>query len=124
MCSTGCHGVRPAHACPQAPPSSPGTEKRGAWYRTERPMSRLELAARPATPLGTSLAKLESLVSPYVGVVRGADEVLALTDDMLAPNVLCQTGYCRELVGAGDAHRGAGAGPTIAAARAAALGEA
>jgi ribosomal protein S12 methylthiotransferase accessory factor len=87
-------------------------------------MSRLELAARPATPLGTSLAKLESLVSPYVGVVRGADEVLALTDDMLAPNVLCQTGYCRELVGAGDAHRGAGAGPTIAAARAAALGEA
>lgn len=87
-------------------------------------MSRLELVARPPTPVALSLAKLESLVSAYVGVVRGADEVLALTDDMPAPSVICQTGHCRELVGAGDAHRGTGAGPTIADARAAAVGEA
>ena len=87
-------------------------------------MSRLELAVRPPTPLATSLAKLESLVSAYVGIVRGAEEVLAGPDDILAPSIVCQTGHCRGLVGGGGEHRGAGAGPTLAAARAAALGEA
>jgi ribosomal protein S12 methylthiotransferase accessory factor len=87
-------------------------------------MPRLELAVRPPTPLATSLAKLESVVSPYVGIVRGAEEVLACPDDMLTPSVVCQTGHCGRLVGGGGEHRGAGAGPTIAGARAAALGEA
>jgi ribosomal protein S12 methylthiotransferase accessory factor len=90
----------------------------------EQPRSRLELAARPPTPLADSLARLETLVSPYTGVVRGAEEVLAAADDVRAPSVFCQTGRCAAVVGAGDEHRGAGAGPTIEAARAAAIGEA
>jgi ribosomal protein S12 methylthiotransferase accessory factor len=87
-------------------------------------MSRLELERRPPTSLEDSLARLETLVSPYTGVVRGAEEVLAAADDIRAPSVFCQTGRSSALVGAGKEHRGAGAGPTIGAARAAAIGEA
>jgi ribosomal protein S12 methylthiotransferase accessory factor len=87
-------------------------------------MSRLELDARPPTPLAESLARLDTLVSPYTGVVRGAEEVLASADDIRTPSVFCQTGRCAALVGAGGEQRGAGAGATIEAARAAAIGEA
>jgi ribosomal protein S12 methylthiotransferase accessory factor len=87
-------------------------------------MPRLELAVRPPTPLADSLARLESLVSPYTGLIRGAEEVLAGPDDIRAPSVFCQTGGCGDLVDAGNEHRGAGAGQSLQAARAAAIGEA
>src|SRR5260370_965220 len=48
-------------------------------------------------PRGTRLPSmppdLQSLVSPYVGVVRGADEVLAAPEDLRLANILCETGY-------------------------------
>ncbi|HET8893110.1 MAG TPA: YcaO-like family protein, partial [Gaiellaceae bacterium] len=66
---------------------------------------------------------LESLVSPYVGVVRGVDEVLAQPSDIGLANVVCETGFAELLVGHGGTHLGAGSG-TSRAARAAAIAEA
>lgn len=67
---------------------------------------------------------LDSLVSPYVGVVRGVDEVLAEPCDLRLANVLCETGYAELLVGHGARHPGSGSGTTRAAARTAAIAEA
>lgn len=66
---------------------------------------------------------LESLVSPYVGVVRGVDEVLAQPSDIRRANIVCETGFAELLVGHGATHLGAGSG-TRRAARAAAIAEA
>ena len=63
--------------------------------------------------------ELESLVSPYVGVVRGVEEVLAQPSDIRLANFLCETGFAELLVGHGATHLGAGSG-----ARAAAIAEA
>ncbi len=76
------------------------------------------------TPVAESLRRLESLVSPFVGVVRGVEDVLAAPDDIRLVNVFCETGHVRELVGSSDRHSGGGSGPTPESARAAAIGEA
>jgi ribosomal protein S12 methylthiotransferase accessory factor len=67
---------------------------------------------------------LDSLVSPYVGVVRGVDEVLAQPSDIRLTNILCETGFVEPLVGHGTKHAGSGSATSRAAARAAAIGEA
>lgn len=83
-----------------------------------------ELADRPPTPLEVSLDRLDTLVSPYVGVVRGVEEVLAEPWDIPLRSLCCETGYLGSLVGAGASQIGAGSGTTARAARAAAIGEA
>ena len=60
---------------------------------------------------------LESLVSPYVGVVRGVQEVLAGPADVRLVTAWCETAHPR-------AASGGGSGTTVTAARAAAIGEA
>jgi ribosomal protein S12 methylthiotransferase accessory factor len=60
---------------------------------------------------------LESLVSPYVGVVRGVQEVLAGPADVRLVTAWCETAYPRAVSGGGS-------GVTLDAARAAAIGEA
>ena len=66
---------------------------------------------------------LESLVSPYVGVVRGVDEVLAQPYDIRRSNIVCETAFAELLVGHGTTHLGAGSGSSRTA-RAAAIAEA
>jgi ribosomal protein S12 methylthiotransferase accessory factor len=84
----------------------------------------LELADCRETPTAESLRRLDSLVSPYVGVVRSARELLAEPDDVRLLSILCDTGYAHSLVGGSGTHAGAGSGAGRAAARAAAIGEA
>ena len=62
-------------------------------------------------------------MSPYVGVVRGVDEVLAQPSDIRLANVLCETGFAELLIGHGATHLGSGSG-SARAARAAAIAEA
>lgn len=83
-----------------------------------------ELIDAAATPLADSARRLESLVSPFTGIVRGVDDVLAAPDDIRLVSVFCETGYSRDLVGHGTTHRGAGSGRSRTAARAAAVAEA
>lgn len=61
---------------------------------------------------------LESLVSPYVGVVRGVQEVLAGPQDVRLASMWCETAHV------GFRHTGGGSGTTAREARAAAIGEA
>lgn len=60
---------------------------------------------------------LESLVSPYVGVVRGVQEVLAGPADVRLVTAWCETAHPHAVSGGGS-------GATLAGARAAAIGEA
>jgi ribosomal protein S12 methylthiotransferase accessory factor len=60
---------------------------------------------------------LESLVSPYVGVVRGVQEVLAGPADVRLASAWCETAHPLAV-------NGGGSGTTAAEARAAAIGEA
>ena len=84
----------------------------------------LELADLRETPAAESLRRLDTLVSPYVGVVRGVREILCAPDDVRLANIFCETGHAGTLIGASNTHPGSGSGPGRAAARAAALGEA
>jgi len=59
----------------------------------------------------------ESVVSPFVGVVRGIEDGLAAPDDARLPAAWCESAHPRVLVGGGS-------GRTAREARAAALGEA
>jgi len=61
---------------------------------------------------------LESLVSPYVGVVRGVQEVLAGPQDVRLATMWCETAHH------GFQHTGGGSGTTAREARARAIGEA
>lgn len=61
---------------------------------------------------------LESLVSPYVGVVRGVQEVPAGPQDVRLHTMWCETAHSPV------AHGGGGSGASISAARSAAIGEA
>ena len=61
---------------------------------------------------------LESLVSPFVGVVRGVQEVPAGPQDIRLHTMWCETAH------APIAHGGGGSGVSVIAARAAAIGEA
>jgi ribosomal protein S12 methylthiotransferase accessory factor len=67
---------------------------------------------------------LESLVSPYVGIVRGVQEVPAGTQDIRLHTMWCETAHMLTLVDSTVAHGGGGSGPSPGAARAAAIGEA
>jgi len=67
---------------------------------------------------------LESLVSPYVGVVRGVQEVLAGPQDVRLVTMWCESAHAAALVGSPGAHVGGGSGASPADARAAAIGEA
>jgi ribosomal protein S12 methylthiotransferase accessory factor len=60
---------------------------------------------------------LESLVSPYVGVVRGVQEVLAGPEDVRLVTAWCESAYPHTVTGGGS-------GRTAQEARAAAVGEA
>lgn len=59
-----------------------------------------------------------SLVSPYVGIVRGVQEVPAGPQDIRMHTMWCETAHSPV------AHAGGGSGVSVAAARAAAIGEA
>lgn len=59
---------------------------------------------------------LDSLVSPFVGIVRGAEEVLSGPEDVRLTTVWCESAFPHALTGGGS-------GPTEAGARAAAIGE-
>ena len=61
---------------------------------------------------------LDALVSPYVGVVRGVQEVLAGPQDVRLVTMWCETGHL------GVQHVGGGSGTSASEARAAAIGEA
>jgi ribosomal protein S12 methylthiotransferase accessory factor len=76
------------------------------------------------TPLAESTRRLDSLVSPYTGIVRGVEDVLAEPADIRLANVYCETGYVLDLVGHGTKHLGAGSSSSRPAARAAAIAEA
>lgn len=65
-----------------------------------------------------------SLVSPYVGVVRGVQEVLAGPEDVRLVTMWCESAHAATLVGSPVAHSGGGSGTSVAEARAAAIGEA
>ena len=67
---------------------------------------------------------LASLVSPYVGVVRGVQEVLAGPQDVRLVTMWCESAHAATLVGSPVAHSGGGSGTSPANARAAAIGEA
>jgi len=76
------------------------------------------------TELSESLTRLDSLVSPFVGVVRMVEEVLVAPDDLRRANIYCETGDASALVGGGGSQTGGGSGTDRRSARAAALGEA
>lgn len=67
---------------------------------------------------------LESLVSPYVGVVRGVQDVLAGPEDVRLATAWCESAHTQTLLGAAVTHSGGGSGVSTAEARAAAIGEA
>jgi ribosomal protein S12 methylthiotransferase accessory factor len=82
-------------------------------------------AAQPTpTPLAESIRRLRTLVSPYTGVIRRVEEVLAAADEIPLVAVSCETGD-GALLPSGPANRlGSGSGPSRESALAAALGEA
>ncbi len=74
--------------------------------------------------LPESLRRLDTLVSPFVGVVRMLEEVLVGQDDLRRPTIYSETGHVEDLVGASSTHSGGGSGGDRRSARAAAIGEA
>ena len=66
----------------------------------------------------------ESLVSPYVGVVRGVQDVLAGPEDVRLATAWCESAHADVLLGAAGAHSGGGSGFSTTEARMAAIGEA
>lgn len=84
----------------------------------------LELHSVEETPLTDSLRRLRTLVSPYTGIVRGADRLLAAPDDIRLVSVYCETGEGGAVVGWPGTHPGNGSGRTAGEASAAAVAEA
>jgi ribosomal protein S12 methylthiotransferase accessory factor len=115
MSSTASRAALHAPPPPRRRLPRPGT----AWRRTLP-----ELADTPTTPLDDALRRLETAVSPFTGIVRGVEEVLAKPDDVRLPNIYCETGFVEELVGDETKHIGAGSAQTRELARAAAIAEA
>jgi ribosomal protein S12 methylthiotransferase accessory factor len=76
------------------------------------------------TAMGESIRRLMTLVSPYTGVIRRVDEVLAASDEIPLVAVTCETAELN-LSADGPVRRvGSGSGTSREAALAAALGEA
>jgi len=67
---------------------------------------------------------LESLVSPYVGVVRGVQDVLAGPEDVRLATAWCESAHAQILLGTAVTHSGGGSGFATTEARLAAIGEA
>jgi ribosomal protein S12 methylthiotransferase accessory factor len=76
------------------------------------------------TPLAESLRRLETLVSPYTGLIGTADEVLSAPDDIRAFTFSCESADANGLIGHPVSGLGGGSSANRHAARAAALGEA
>jgi ribosomal protein S12 methylthiotransferase accessory factor len=82
------------------------------------------LAAAGPTPLGDSIHRLGTLVSPYTGVIRRVEELLAPADEIPLVAVSCETGDGALLPCGPVSRLGSGSGPSRESALAAALGEA
>ena len=82
------------------------------------------IAAGQPTPRGESIRRLETLVSPYTGVIRRVEEVLAAANEIPLVAVSCETADGQLLPGAPASRVGNGSGPSRESALAAALGEA
>jgi ribosomal protein S12 methylthiotransferase accessory factor len=81
-------------------------------------------ALAEATPVSESLRRLETLVSPYTGVIREVVDVLAAPGEISLVAVTCESADGALLPSGPVSRLGSGSGPTRAAALAAALGEA
>jgi ribosomal protein S12 methylthiotransferase accessory factor len=84
--------------------------------------SLLERTTGP-TPLAESVARFRSLVSPFTGLVRTAEQMLAAPDDARLVHVECTTGDCTALTGVHGAVTGGGSGRSLDAALVAAVAE-
>jgi ribosomal protein S12 methylthiotransferase accessory factor len=80
--------------------------------------------ALSSTPLGESLRRLTTLVSPYTGVIRRVDEVLAAPGEIPLVAISCETGDLAFSAAGAIRRVGSGSARTRDAALAAALGEA
>lgn len=81
--------------------------------------------ARPTpTPVAESIRRLGTLVSPYTGVIRRVEELLAAADEIPLVAVSCETGDGALLPTGPVSRLGSGSGASRESALAAALGEA
>ncbi|MGH3050467.1 MAG: YcaO-like family protein, partial [Gaiellaceae bacterium] len=80
--------------------------------------------AGATTPIAESARRFRALVSPYTGLVRGAEQTLAGRDDGQLIHVECVTADCAALIGVPGVVKGGGSGVSYDAALAAAVGEA
>jgi ribosomal protein S12 methylthiotransferase accessory factor len=82
--------------------------------------------AEQTTPTGVaeSLQRLETLVSPYTGLIGTADDILSAPDDIRSFTVSCESANGNGLVGHPVSRLGGGSSWNRSAARVAALGEA
>jgi len=83
-----------------------------------------ELAPVQRTPLGESLERLQSLVSPLTGIVSATGEFMRMTDDARLVKIGAFVGDQRALVGTELDNRPGGTSSDRSAALAAAIGEA
>jgi ribosomal protein S12 methylthiotransferase accessory factor len=81
-------------------------------------------ALAEATPVSESLRRLETLVSPYTGVIRHVVDVLAAPGEIPLVAITCETADGALLPVGPVSRLGSGSGPNRATALAAALGEA
>jgi ribosomal protein S12 methylthiotransferase accessory factor len=86
-------------------------------------MPAVELRDRARTPLGDSLPRLRSFVSPYVGIVQAHVELLHAPDEPRLPSVSCVLARADEVLGAGVPPYAGGSHWDAEAALAAAIGE-
>ena len=83
-----------------------------------------ELVANGYTPLEETLPRLESLVSPYTGIVSSIVELLPARSEMRLTTVACTLAASDELLGAATVEHTGGVAESAEVARAAAIGEA
>lgn len=76
------------------------------------------------TPVDAALRRLEAVVSPRVGLVRGLGSTTYTPDETPLPNVACDVSSTRRTLGWPTVEYGGGAHPDARRARAAAIGEA
>ena len=83
-----------------------------------------ELAPVQLTPLEVALPRLETVVSPYTGIVRSAVELLRGHGESRFVGTGCQLAATDEVLGTRSVDHAGGSGGSRAASRAAAIGEA
>jgi ribosomal protein S12 methylthiotransferase accessory factor len=84
----------------------------------------MAVARLTPTPRAESIRRLRTLVSPYTGVIRRVEEVLAGPDEIPLVAISCETGDGALLPSGPVSRLGSGSGPDRESALAAALGEA